>query len=59
MSMACFFSNRMSSSILNWDTPFQILFPHKSLFPIEPLVFRCFCFVWDVCPHVSKLDPKY
>ena len=50
--------NRMPSSILNWITLFQTLFPHKSLFPIEPRVFRCTCFVRDVCPHVSKLDPK-
>ena len=37
------------------DTPSQT---HKSLFPIEPQVFGCTCFVWDVCPHVSKLDLK-
>ena len=48
----------MSSSVLDWATPFQTLFPHKSLFPIEPRVFRCTCFVQDVRPHVSKLDPK-
>ena len=48
----------MSSSVLNWDTPFQTLFPHKSLFPIKPLVFRCTCFVRDIHPHVSKLNPK-
>ena len=47
----------MPSSVLNWDTPFQTIFPHKSLFPIEPWVFGCTCFVRDVCPHVSKLDP--
>ena len=58
VSKACFFINRMSSSILNWVTLFQTLFPHKSLFPIEPRVFRCTCFVRDVRLHVSKLDPK-
>ena len=31
---------------------------HKSLFPIEPRVFGCTCFVWDVRLHVFKLDPK-
>ena len=55
---ACFFINQMSSSVLNWATPFQTLFPHKSLFPIEPRVFRCTCFVRDFRPHVPKLDPK-
>ena len=48
----------MPSSILDWATPFQTLFPHKYLFPIEPLVFGCTCYVRDVRPHVSKLDPK-
>ena len=38
--------------------PFQILFPHKPLFPIEPRVFGYACYVRDVHPHVSKLDPK-
>ena len=37
---------------------FQTLFPHKSLFLIEPWVFRCTCFVRDVRPCVSKLNPK-
>ena len=45
VSIACFLINRMPSSVLNWVTPFQTLFPHKSLFPIEPRVFRCTCFV--------------
>ena len=48
----------MSSSVVDWVTPFQTLFPHKSLFLIEPRVFGCTCFVRDVRPHVSKLDPK-
>ena len=47
----------MSSFVLDWATPFQTLFPHKSLFPIEPRVFRCTCFVRDFHPRVSKLDP--
>ena len=58
VSTACFLSNQMPSSILNWATLFQTLFPHKSLFPIEPRVFLCAFFVCDVRPHVSKLDPK-
>ena len=58
VSTTCFLINRMPSSILDWDTLFQTLFPHKSLFPIEPQVFGCTCFVRDVRPHVSKLDPK-
>ena len=55
-SIAYFLINQMPSSAMDWVTPFQTLFPHKSLFPIEPQVFECTCFVWDVHPHVSKLD---
>ena len=58
VSIACFFINRMLSSVLNWATPYHQLFPNKPLFPIEPKVFGCTCFVWDVRPQVSKLDPK-
>ena len=58
LSTACFLINRMPSSVLNWDTPYHLFFPNKPLFPIEPRVFGCTCFVRDVCPHVSKLDPK-
>ena len=58
VSTACFFINRMPSSVLNWDTPYHILFPNKPLFPIEPRVFGCACFVRDVRRYVSKLDPK-
>ena len=48
----------MPSLVLNWDTPYHILFPNKSLFPIEPQIFGCTCFVQDVRPQVSKLDHK-
>ena len=48
----------MPSSVLNWDTPYHILFPNKPLFPIEPQIFGCTCFVRDVHPQVSKLDHK-
>ena len=58
VSTTCFFINWMPSSVLNWVTPFQTLFPHKSLFPIEPQVFGCTCFVRDVRTLVSKLDHK-
>ena len=48
----------MPSSVLNWTTLFQTLFPHKSLFPIKPRVFGCTCFVRDVRLYVFKLDSK-
>ena len=48
----------MPSSVLNWDTPYHVLFPNKPIFPIEPQIFGCTFFVQDVRPHVSKLDHK-
>ena len=36
VSTACFFINRMPSSVLNWNNPYHILFPNKPLFPIKP-----------------------
>jgi hypothetical protein len=53
VSTTCFLINRMPSSGL-----YNILFPTKSLFPIAPRIFGSICFVWDVRPLVTKLDPK-
>ena len=40
VSTACFFINRMPSSILNWGTPpYHELFPNKPLLPIDHKVF--------------------
>ena len=47
----------MPSLVLNWATPYHQLFQNNP-FPIEPKVFGCTCFVRDVHPQVSKLDPK-
>ena len=58
ISIACFLINRMSSSVLNWVTPYHQLFLNNSLFPIDPKVFACICIVRYVRPHVYKLDPK-
>ncbi|XP_057985245.1 uncharacterized protein LOC131169874 [Hevea brasiliensis] len=58
VSTACFLINCMPSSILKGDIPYTVLFPTKSLFPVEPRIFCCTCFVRDVRPQVTKLDPK-
>ena len=58
VSTACFLINRIPSSVLNWDTLYHIFFPNKPLFPIEPQIFGCTCFVLDVRLQVSKLDHK-
>ena len=59
VSTTCFFINRMSSSVLNWATPYYQLFPNNMLFPIDFKVFGCIFFVRDVRPQVSKLNPKF
>ena len=48
----------MPSTVLNDQIPYSILFPKKSLFPIEPRIFGSTCYVRDVRPFVTKLDPK-
>ena len=58
VSTAYFLTNRMPSSVLNWATPYHQLFPNNPLFPIKPKVFGGTCFIRDVQPQVSKLDPK-
>ncbi|KAK3027217.1 hypothetical protein RJ639_040806 [Escallonia herrerae] len=58
ISTACFLINRMPSTVLNGDVPYSVLFPTKPLFPVEPQIFGSTCFVRDVRPHLTKLDPK-
>lgn len=58
VSTASFLINRMPSSVLHDEIPYTTLFPTKSLFPIEPWMFGSTCFVQDVRPQVTKLDPK-
>ena len=50
VSTTCFLINRMPLSVLNWATPYHQLFPNNPLFPIEPKVFGCTCFIRDVRP---------
>ena len=58
ISTACFLINRLPSSILNGNIPFSTIFPSKPLFHLDPKIFGCVCFVRDVRPTISKLDPK-
>ncbi|KAJ9564855.1 LOW QUALITY PROTEIN: hypothetical protein OSB04_000821 [Centaurea solstitialis] len=58
VATACFLINRMPSVILDGQSPFSVLFPTKSLFPIDPKIFGSTCFVCDTRPHITKLDPK-
>ena len=58
VSTACFLINRMSSTVLDGNVLYSVLFPNKSLFLVEPKVFGNTCYVWDVWTSVTKLDPK-
>nr|XP_016492553.1 PREDICTED: uncharacterized protein LOC107812042 [Nicotiana tabacum] len=58
VSTACFLINRMPSSVIDGNMPYSVLFPNKSLFPVEPKVFGSTCYVRDVRPSLTKLDPK-
>ncbi|EOX92755.1 Cysteine-rich RLK (RECEPTOR-like protein kinase) 8 [Theobroma cacao] len=54
VSIACFLINRMPSSVFHSDIPYTIIFPSKSLFPIEPKIFGSTCFVRDVRSQVFR-----
>ncbi|KAK3008087.1 hypothetical protein RJ639_013614 [Escallonia herrerae] len=58
ISTACFLINRMPSTVLNGNVPYSVLFPTKPPFPVEPRIFGSTCFVRDVRPNLTKLDPK-
>ena len=45
VSTACFLINRMPSTVLSGDIPYSVLFPTTKLFPIDPKIFGCVCFV--------------
>ncbi|KAK8933689.1 hypothetical protein KSP39_PZI015904 [Platanthera zijinensis] len=58
LSTACFLINRLPSSILNYATPFNILFPSTHAFPLPPRVFGSLCYVHRLGPSSDKLDPR-
>ncbi|KAK8956599.1 hypothetical protein KSP39_PZI000178 [Platanthera zijinensis] len=58
VSTACFLINRLPSSILNYATPFSILFPSTPAFPLPPRVFGTLCYVHRLGPSLDKLDPR-
>ncbi|GAA0161226.1 hypothetical protein LIER_17588 [Lithospermum erythrorhizon] len=54
----------MPSSVLHGESPYHIVFPEKSLFPIDRKVFGCTCFVRDgedddlLLYHIVKSVPE-
>lgn len=58
VSIICFLINRLPSAVFECDIPYSILFLNKSLFPVQPRIFDSICYVRDVRPNITKLDPK-
>ena len=55
---ACFLIDRMPSSVLQGEIPYSVLFFTRSLFLIKPQIFGSTCFIRDIRPQITKLDPK-
>jgi len=55
---ACYFINRMSSSVLNNNILHSILFPHGPLHPLPLKVFGFTCFVHNFSPGLDKLSSR-
>lgn len=46
----------MPSPVFGGQVPYRVLFPNKSLFPVEPQVLESICYARDVQPFITKLD---
>ncbi|KAK8956812.1 hypothetical protein KSP39_PZI000126 [Platanthera zijinensis] len=58
VSTACFLINRLPSSVLQYATPFSLLFPSTPAFPLPPRIFGSTCYVHHLGPPSDKLDPR-
>ncbi|GAB2276334.1 hypothetical protein Dimus_039183 [Dionaea muscipula] len=48
----------MPSSVLQGEVPHHVLFPGQPIHPLPLRIFGCTCYIWVICPHLTKLDPK-
>lgn len=55
---ACYLINRMPSLVLNYRSPFSLLYPHTLPFSLIPRVFGCVAFVHVLDPGRDKLSPR-
>lgn len=58
ISTTCFLINCIPSTVVHGNIPYNILFRNKLLFPLELRVFGCTCYIRNVRPHTTKLDPE-
>ncbi|KAL0438789.1 UNVERIFIED_CONTAM: Retrovirus-related Pol polyprotein from transposon RE2 [Sesamum latifolium] len=54
---AAYLINRLPSSVLQWKTPYEILY-HKPPFLGHLRIFGCLCYATNVLPHKDKFDSK-
>ena len=54
---ACLLINRMHSSVVH-TSPYSLLYPTTSLFPLSPRIFGCVAFVHVLNPGLDKLSPR-
>ncbi|KAJ9550550.1 hypothetical protein OSB04_014595 [Centaurea solstitialis] len=55
---AAYLINRMPTPVLHNKSPFSVLFPRGSPFPLTPRIFGCVAYVHDHRPQLTKLDPR-
>lgn len=55
---ACYLINGMPSSVLNFVSPFSVLFPDDPLHVVQPRVFGCVCIVHNLDHPHDKLSAK-
>lgn len=59
VSTTCFLINGMTSSVLVCNMSYSVLFPNKSLFPVEPKVFGSTCYTRDIFKMFNHLLPSW
>jgi len=55
---ACYFTNHMSSLVLENKIPHSFLFPHEPLHPLPLKVSKSTCFVHNICPDLDKFSTR-
>ncbi|KAJ9552767.1 hypothetical protein OSB04_016812 [Centaurea solstitialis] len=55
---AAYLINRMPTPVLHNKSPFSVLFPKGTPFPLTPRIFGCVAYVHDHRPQLTKLDPR-